>query len=141
MDIGMVGPAIVLGLGCLGSSIGCGIAGMASHGAMTRVEEGHGKFIALSAVPASQSIYGFLMMIMMKDSIRGGGLSGAAGIGIALFVGIAIMMSSVYQGKCAATAIQATAKQPGVFGKASAAIAIVETFSIFAFVFGLLLIR
>ena len=141
MDIDMVGPAIVLGLGCLGSSIGCGIAGMASHGAMTRVEEGQGKFIALSAVPASQSIYGFLMMILMKDSIRAGTLAGTSAIGIGLFVGIAIMMSSVYQGKCAATAIQATAKQPSVFGKASAAIAIVETFSIFAFVFGLLLIR
>jgi V/A-type H+-transporting ATPase subunit K len=141
MDIDMIGPAIVLGLGCLGSSIGCGIAGMASHGAMTRVEEGHGKFIALSAVPASQSIYGFLMMIMMKDSIKAGLLAGAAGIGIGLFVGLAIMVSSIYQGRCAATAIQATAKQPGVFGKASAAIAIVETFSIFAFVFGLLLIR
>lgn len=141
MDIDMIGPAIVLGLGCLGSSIGCGIAGMASHGAMTRVEEGHGKFIALSAVPASQSIYGFLMMIMMKDSIKAGLLAGASGIGIGLFVGAAIMFSSIYQGMCAATAIQATAKQPGVFGKASAAIAIVETFSIFAFVFGLLLIR
>ena len=141
MNIDMVGPAIVLGLGCLGSSIGCGIAGMASHGAMTRVEEGHGKFIALSAVPASQSIYGFLMMIMMKGSIRDGVLPPAAAIGIALFVGLAIMVSSIYQGMCAATAIQATAKQPGVFGKASAAIAIVETFSIFSFVFGLLLIR
>ena len=141
MDIDMVGPAIVLGLGCLGSSIGCGIAGMASHGAMARVEEGHGKFIALSAVPASQSIYGFLMMIMMRDSLKAGLVSGASGIGIGLFVGIAIMFSSIYQGMCAATAIQATAKQPGVFGKASAAIAIVETFAIFAFVFGLILIR
>ena len=39
MDIGMVGPALVLGLGCIGSSIGCGIAGMASHAVMSRVEE------------------------------------------------------------------------------------------------------
>ena len=35
MDYRMVGPAIVLsGLGCVGSSIGCGIGGMASHGVM-----------------------------------------------------------------------------------------------------------
>jgi V/A-type H+-transporting ATPase subunit K len=136
----MIGPGIVLGLGCLGSSIGCGIAGMASHAVMTRVEEGHGKFIALSAVPSSQSIYGFILMILMRDSIRAGTLSALGGIGIGLFVGLAIMMSSIFQGKCAATAIQASAKQPGIFGKAFAALGIVESFALFAFVFALLII-
>ena len=32
MDIAMVGPAFALGLSCLGSAVGCGIAGMATHG-------------------------------------------------------------------------------------------------------------
>ena len=82
MDFGMIGPAIVMGLGCLGSSIGCGIAGMASHGVMTRVDEGHGKFIALSAIPSSQSIYGFILMIVMKGHILDGTLSPLSGIGI-----------------------------------------------------------
>ena len=50
----MVGPAVALGLSCLGSAIGCGIAGMASHGVMARVEEGHGKYIGMSAAPSSQ---------------------------------------------------------------------------------------
>lgn len=140
MDFDMIGPGIALGFGCLGSSIGCSIAGMASHGAMTRVEEGHGKFIGLSAVPASQSIYGFVLMVLMRNAIRAGTLSPLSGVGIGFFVGLAIMVSSIYQGKCAATAIQATAKQPAVFGKAGAAIAIVESFSLFAFVFALLLI-
>ena len=31
MNCDMIGPAIVLGLGCIGSAIGCGIAGMAAH--------------------------------------------------------------------------------------------------------------
>jgi V/A-type H+-transporting ATPase subunit K len=140
MDFDMIGPGIVLGLGCIGSSIGCGIAGMMSHGVMTRVEEGHGKIIALSAVPSSQSVYGFILMVMMKNAIRAGTLSAWGGIGIGLFVGLAMMISSIYQGKCAATAIQATAKQPAIFGKAFAAVGIVESFSIFAFVFALLLI-
>lgn len=140
MDIDMIGPGIVLGLGCLGSSIGCGIAGMASHGVMTRVDEGHGKFIGLSAVPSSQSIYGFVLMILMRNSIRAGTLSGMSGIGIGLFVGLAIMASSIYQGRCAATAIQASAKQPAIFGKCFAALGIVESFALFAFVFALLII-
>lgn len=140
MDYDMIGPAIVMGLGCLGSSIGCGIAGMASHGVMTRVDEGHGKFIALSAIPSSQSIYGFILMIVMRGAIRGGTLTPLNGIGIGLFVGIAIMFSSIYQGKCAVTAIQASAKQPAVYGKTIAALGIVESFALFAFVFALLLI-
>ena len=140
MDIDMIGPAIVMGLGCLGSSIGCVIAGMAAHGVMTRVDEGHGKFIALSAIPSSQSIYGFILMILMKDAIKAGTLSGIGGIGIGLSVGIAIMTSSIYQGKTAVTAIQASAKQPGIYGKTIAALGIVESFALFAFVFALLLL-
>ncbi len=139
MDYEMIGPAIVMGLGCLGSSIGCGIAGMASHGVMTRVDEGHGKFIALSAIPSSQAILGFILMIVMRNSLRAGTLSPLSGIGIGFFVGLAIMFSSIFQGKCAVSAIQASSKQPAVYGKTFAALGIVESFAIFAFVFALLL--
>lgn len=141
MDYDMIGPAIVMGLGCIGSSIGCGIAGMASHGMMTRVDEGHGKFIALSAIPSSQAIYGFILMIMMKGAIKTGTLTGLGGIGIGLFVGVAIATSSIYQGRCCVTAIQAAAKQPAILGKTFAALGIVESFALFAFVFALLLIK
>ena len=104
------------------------------------MEEGHGKFIGLSAIPASQSIYGFILMVMMKNAIQAGTLPGAAAIGIGFFVGIAIMASSIFQGRCCVTAIQASAKQPAVYGKTIASIGIVESFALFAFVFALLLI-
>lgn len=130
-----------MSLGCLGSAIGCGIAGMASHGVMTRVDEGHGKFITLSAVPASQSIYGFILMIMMKGAIKAGTLAPLSALGIGFFVGIAIMSSAIYQGRCCVTAIQAVAKQPGILGKTFAALGIVESFAIFAFIFAIVLIR
>jgi V/A-type H+-transporting ATPase subunit K len=140
MDYGMVGPAIVLGLGCVGSSIGCGIGGMASHAVMSRVEENHGKFIGMSAVASSQSIYGFVLMLLMKNSIQAGSLSPLSGIGIGVSVGLALLFSSMYQGMCAASGIQAAAKQPAIIGKCFAALGIVESFSLFAFVFALLLI-
>lgn len=53
MNFDMIGPALALGLGATGSAIGCGIAGMASHAVMARVEEGHGKFIGMAAAPSS----------------------------------------------------------------------------------------
>jgi V/A-type H+-transporting ATPase subunit K len=140
MDYGMVGPAFVLGLGCIGSSIGCGIGGMASHAVMSRVEENHGKFIGMSAMAASQSIYGFVLMLIMRNNIVAGTLSPMSGIGIGVAVGLALMVSSIYQGMCAASGIQASAKQPAVIGKCFVALGIVESFSLFAFVFALLLI-
>lgn len=140
MNYEMVGPALVLGMGCIGSSIGCGIAGMASHAVMSRVEENHGKFIAMSAVASSQSIFGFVLMLLMSNAIRAGTLSPLAGMGIGFSVGAALMASSIYQGKCAASGIQAAAKQPAIIGKCFAALGIVESFSLFAFVFALLLI-
>lgn len=139
MDYSMLGPALSLGLGCIGSSIGCWIAGEASHAAMSRVEEGQGRFIAMSAFPASQSIYGFILMLLMAEAIKAGTLTPENGIGIGLFSGLAIMLSSVYQGKVCATGMQATLKQPAVYGKCFAAIGIIESFSLFAFVFALLL--
>lgn len=140
MNIDVVGPAIVLALGCIGSAIGCGIAGMASHGVMSRVEDNHGKFIGMSAMPSSQSIYAFVLMLLMRDSIKAHSISALEGIGIGTSVGLAIMLSAIYQGMCAATGIQASAKQPAVFGKCFAALGIVESFSLFAFVFALLLL-
>ncbi len=140
MDFAMIGPALVLGLGCIGSAIGCGIAGMASHAVMSRVEENHGKFIGMSAMPSSQSIYGFVLMILMKNALDAKTLSSLSGIGIGLSVGLALMMSSIYQGMCAASAIQASAKQPAILGTSFAALGIVESFSLFAFVFAILLL-
>ena len=140
MDFTMFGPGIVLGLGCLGSAIGCAIAGMASHGVMTHVEEGHGKFIGLSAMPSSQSIYGIVLMILMRNALIAKSISPMSAIGIALFAGLAIMISAIYQGRTAATAIQAAAKQPAVFGKCAVAVGIIESFALFAFVFAYILL-
>ena len=139
MNYDMVGPALSLGLSAIGSSIGCGIAGMASHAVMSRVEEGHGKFIGMAAAPSSQAIYGFILMLLMSRAIEAGTLSALSGIGIGASSGAAIMISAIFQGKAAATGIQASAKQPAIFGKCFMALGIIESFALFAFVFALLI--
>ena len=139
MDFSMVGPALALGLSCLGSAIGCGVAGMASHGVMSQVDEGHGKFIGMSAAPSSQSIYGFILMLLMKGKIIEGSLSPMSAIAIGVASGLAIMMSAIFQGKCCASGIQASARKPDIYGKCFAAVGIVESFALFAFVFAILI--
>lgn len=140
MDVGMIGPALVLSLGCIGSAIGCGLAGMTSHAVMSRVEENHGPFIAMSAVPSSQSIYGFILMYQMRDKILSGDLNPTVALGIAVAAGTALLVSSLYQGMCAASGMQAAAKEPVIISKCFAALGIVESFSLFVFVFTLLLV-
>ncbi len=135
-----IGPIIVLSMGCCGSSIGCYIAGMASSAAMARTEEGHGKFIAMASVPSTQSIYGFILMILMYRAIQAGTLSPISAVFIGLGVGFALMASAVFMGKVIAASIQATLKQPSVYGKCFVSIGILESFALFAFVFALLII-
>ena len=140
MNYDMAGPILVLAISSLGSSIGCYIAGSAAHAAMSRVEEGHGRFLGMSAAPASQSVYGFILMILMRNAIHAGTLSPTSGVVMGIVIGLAFLASSVFQGKVCATGIQASAKQPAVFGKCFAAVGIIESFALFAFVFSILLL-
>lgn len=139
MNFDMAGPALALGLSAIGSSIGCSIAGMASHAAMARTEDGHGKFIGMAAAPSSQIIYGFILMLLMSQKIDAGSLSPLSALAIGASSGSAIMLNSVYQGMACASGIEATLRQPAVFGKCFAAIGIIESFGLFAFVFALLI--
>jgi hypothetical protein len=58
------------------------------------VEEGHGKFIALSGTSSSQVTYGIIVMLLMEKALAAGSLSAISGIGIAILAGTAIMLSS-----------------------------------------------
>ena len=142
MDLGSFGPILALGLAAAGSAIGCGLAGMTSHGVMSKVDEGHAKFVALSAMPASQSIYGFALMVILNGKLQeilqeGGDTFSVFAIGLAC--GIAFMFSAIYQGKACSSAILAVAKKPAVFGMSFAAPGIVESFALFALVGGILM--
>lgn len=140
MNFDMIGPALVLGLPLMGGCVGCCIAGMASHAVMSRVEEGHGKFIGMAAAPTSQSIYGFVLMLLLRNAIIDNHFSPVSAIGVAVPAGLAMMFSAIFQGKLCASGIQASAKQPSVYGKCWAAIGIVESFALFSFVFSLMLL-
>ncbi len=139
LDYRIVGPLMAMAIPAFGCCIGCSIAGMACHAVMARVEEGHGKFIGMSAAPSSQIIYGFILMLLMNRAIDAGTLSPISGIAMGFFSGLAMLGSSIFQGMVCASGIQASAKQPAVFGKCFAAIGIIESFALFAFVFCLLL--
>lgn len=140
MDYSLVGPLLALSISSIGSALGCYIAGAASHAGMSRVEEGHGALIGMSAAPASVSIYGFILMLMMSKAIAAGTMSPIAGVAMGVLAGSALMITAVLMGKVCATGIQATTKQPAIFGKCFAAVGIIESIALFIFVFSILLL-
>ena len=139
MNIAFIGMAAALGLSAAGSAFGAGFAGMASVGAWKKCYAS-GKaapfiMIAFSGAPLTQTIYGFLLMNFIKSAVAGGADAGLA-LGVGLFGGLAIGLSGLFQGKCAAAL--------GATGKGTAnyfiVVGIVETVALFTLVFSLLLL-
>ena len=134
--LGYAGCAFAIGIPSIGSSIGVLIPGSVSHGAMAKVDEGHGKFVGISAAPSSQTIYGLILMFVLLPKVQ---TEGVAVLIIGIFCGLAIMVSAILQGKVASTAIIASTKKQEIFGKCFAAAGIIETFAIFALVAGIVM--
>ncbi len=143
MSLAFVGMAAALGLSASGSAFGAGFAGMASVGAWKKCYAS-GKpapfiMIAFSGAPLTQTIYGFLLMNFIKSAVTSGGDPGLA-FGVGVFGGLAIGLSALFQGKCAAAAADAL----GATGKGTAnyfiVVGIVETVALFTLVFSLLLL-
>ena len=143
MNLTFVGMAAALGLSALGSAFGTGIAGMASIGSWKKCYAS-GKqapfiMVAFSGAPLTQTIYGFLLMNFIKSAVAAGADAGLA-LGVGVFSGMAIGLSALFQGKCAAAASDAL----GSTGKGTAnyfiVIGITETVALFTLVFSLLLL-
>ena len=143
-SIGLLSMGAALGLSAAGSAFGAGFAGMSSIGAWKKCYAA-GKpapfiMIAFSGAPLTQTIYGFLLMNFIKSALAAG-LDPMISLGVGLFGGLAIGLSALFQGKCAAAAADAL----GATGKGTAnyfiVIGIVETVALFTLVFGLLLLQ
>jgi len=145
--LGWAGMYAPMALGAIGSIIGCAIPGQTACGAMLDVDSGYGRFVGVSAMPSSQTIYGIVVMFTLQNAATdpdSGQLvltsQNAYGIfAVGVLAGLALLLSAIYQGRCCASAINASKSKPAIFGLSVAPAAIVEGFAVFAFVFALVL--
>ncbi len=137
LALGWVGVYAPLALGAVGSMVGVSRGGMAACGALLEVESGYGRFIGVSAMPSSQTIYGIVVMLTLNVGVTTENAPGIFAIGI--LAGVALMISGFAQGSACAAAINASKSKPEVFGISIAPAAVVEGFAVFAFVFALVL--
>lgn len=140
MNIAFLGMAAALGLSAAGSAFCTGFAGMSSVGAWKKCYAS-GKqapfiMIAFAGAPLTQTIYGFLLMNFIKSANCDPSLA----LWVGVFGGLAIGMSALFQGRCAAAAADAL----GATGKGTAnyfiVIGVIETVALFTLVFSLLLL-
>ena len=136
--LGWIGIYAPVALGAIGSIIGCARAGQAACGAMLETESGYGRYVGVSAMPSSQTIYGIVVMLTLSREVT---LESAPGLfAIGVLAGLALMASAIYQGYCCASAINVSKSKTEVFGLSIAPAAVVEGFAVFAFVFALVLV-
>jgi V/A-type H+-transporting ATPase subunit K len=147
--LGQLGYALPLGLGAIGSALGIGAAGRAATGAWAKeAKEGKGMnflYIALTGMPLSQTIYGFVLMLTLLKT----NLDNAAYVAdnaptlfsIGLAIGLGELFSAWMQGVIGAAGIRAMSEAEGKpFVFTIIAMGIAETVGLFAAFFMFLMV-
>lgn len=101
--LGYLGWGLMLGLAGVGSSYGTTIAGKAAEGALKKNKDKSSSYMILSALPATQGLYGFVafLMWMGRDFAAQGPMLFAVG----LAVGLVCLISGIRQGQVCANGI------------------------------------
>ena len=112
--LGYLGLGLMLALAGIGSCFGTTIAGSAAEGALKKDPSKSASYMILSALPATQGLYGFVafLMSMGKDFATDGPLM----LGIGLGVGLVCLFSAIRQGQVCANGIAAIGQGHNVFG-------------------------
>ncbi|MBQ1882517.1 MAG: ATPase [Bacteroidales bacterium] len=135
--LGYLGLGLMLGLAGVGSSIGTTIAGNAAEGALKVNPEKSGNYMVLSALPATQGIYGFVAFLVWlgKDFAT----QGAMLFGVGISVGLVCLLSAIRQGKVCANGIVGISQGHDVFTNTLIYAALPEFYAILGLVGALML--
>ena len=135
--LGYVGLGLLLGLSGIGSSIGTTITGNAAEGALKKNPEKSASYMILSAMPATQGLYGFVAFLMWlgKDFATDGPILFGMGLGI----GAVLLISAIRQGQVCANGILGMSKGHDVQTNTMIYAALPEFYAILALVGALMI--
>ena len=113
-----IGVACMLVLSCVGSAWALSNCGNATVGALKKRPEALGSYIALSALPSTQGLYGFVgFFFIMPKLVDGISWLTASGIfGAGLVMGIVGLISAIRQSHICANGIVAVGQGHNVMG-------------------------
>ena len=101
--LGYLGMGLMLGLAGIGSCYGTSIAGNAAEGALKKDPSKSAGYMILSALPATQGLYGFLAFLLHFGKVTAE--TGYLWFGVGVGVGIVCLFSAIRQGQICANGI------------------------------------
>lgn len=133
--IGIMGLAICMILSGAGSAIGLYKTGSAAAGVLAEDGKKFSKVIVLALLPATQGIYGFVLVVMKLGLVANGWSLFMA----MLAMGVNGLVSAYLQGKTAAACIYAVGKNAAGSGKYVLFPAMIEFYAILSLVLGIMI--
>ena len=104
--LGYLGLGLMLGLAGIGSAYGTTIAANAAEGALKKTPEKSSSYMILSALPATQGLYGFVAFLLWKVVFQPDfATQGPLLFGVGLAVGLVCLFSGIRQGQVCANGI------------------------------------
>ena len=138
--LGYLGLGLLFALAAIGSCIGTSIAGNAAEGALKKNPEKSSSYMILSAVPASQGIYGFAGFFVWMLFVEDFAAIGAMLFGVGATAGLVCMFSAIRQGQICANGITGVSQGHDVMTNTLIYAALPEFFAILALVCSLLVV-
>ena len=151
LALALLGAGLAVGLSCVGSAKGTGIAGEAGTGLLSEDPSKSGKVMVLQLLPGTQGLYGMVVFFfaIARMGLMGGDFTALLNMttqqGMAYFVACMPMalgglLSAIAQGRVAASAINILAKKPDDWSKGIILCGIVEFYAILSLLASMLML-
>lgn len=148
LALALLGAGLAVGLSCVGSAKGTGIAGEAGTGLLCEDPSKSGKVMVLQLLPGTQGLYGIVawFMVMLKIGVFGGELApltieqGLAMFGACIPIALGGLLSAIAQGRVATASINIVAKKPEESTKGIILCGIVEFYAILSLLATILMV-
>ena len=147
LALALLGSGLAVGLSCVGSAKGTGIAGEAGTGLLSEDPSKSGKVMVLQLLPGTQGLYGLVVwffalytMGMMSGSVNLSIQQGLQYFAACMPMAIGGLLSAIAQGKVAAGSINILAKKPDDWAKGLILCGIVEFYAILSLLASMLML-
>ena len=147
LALALLGAGLAVGLSCVGSAKGTGIAGEAGTGLLCQDPSKSGKVMVLQLLPGTQGLYGLVVFFvcLTRIGVLGGATPATAADGMKYLVACLPMalgglLSAIAQGRVAAGSINILAKKPDDWSKGIILCGIVEFYAILSLLASMLML-
>ena len=144
----LLGAGLAVGLSCVGSAKGTGIAGEAGTGLLSQDPSKSGKVMVLQLLPGTQGLYGLVVFFVCLNSLGmfSGGIAqlsvqqGCTYFAACMPMALGGLLSAIAQGRVAAGSINILAKKPDDWSKGLILCGIVEFYAILSLLASMLML-